>query len=107
VAEAMFLGKPVVATDWSATAEFVNAANGCPVNCRLVTLDRSHGPYLQGQTWADPDIDHAADWMQRLVEDSALRERLGVQAAADIRQRFSPEAIGRRYQRRLESFALW
>ena len=107
VAEAMFLGKPVIATDWSATAEFVNAANGCPVNCRLVTLDRTHGPYSQGQTWADPDIDQAADWMQRLVEDSALRERLGAQAAADIRQRFSPEAIGRRYQRRLEPFSLW
>jgi GT2 family glycosyltransferase/glycosyltransferase involved in cell wall biosynthesis len=107
VAEAMFLGKPVIATDWSGTAEFVNAANGCPVNYSLVTLDRTHGPYSQGQTWADPDIDHAADWMQRLVDDSALRERLGAQAAADIRQRFSPEAIGSRYRRRLESFSLW
>ena len=28
IAEAMFLGKPVIATDWSGTAEFVNAANG-------------------------------------------------------------------------------
>jgi GT2 family glycosyltransferase/glycosyltransferase involved in cell wall biosynthesis len=107
VAEAMFLGKPVIATDWSATAEFVNAANGCPVNYRLVTLDRTHGPYPQGQTWADPDVDHAADWMRRMVADSALRERLGAQAAADIRQRFSPETIGRRYRRRLESFSLW
>ena len=107
IAEAMFLGKPVIAADWSGTAEFVNAANGCPVNCRLVTLDHDYGPYRRGQSWADPDIDHAAHWMRRLVEDGALRERLGAQAAADIRQRFSPAVIGRRYLRRLESFALW
>ena len=107
IAEAMFLGKPVVATDWSGTAEFVNAANGCPVNCRLVTLDRDHGPYARGQTWADADVDHAAYWMRCLLEDRALRERLGAQAATDIHRRFSPEAIGRKYLRRLESFALW
>jgi len=107
VAEAMFLGKPVIATDWSGTAEFVTAANGCPVNYRLVTLDCDYGPYRRGQSWANADIDHAAHWMRRLVEDRAMRERLGAQAAADIRQRFSPAVIGRRYLRRLESFALW
>ena len=31
LAECMYLGKPVIATDWSATAEFINATNGCPV----------------------------------------------------------------------------
>lgn len=107
VAEAMFLGKPVIATDWSGTAEFVNVTNGCPVNYRLLTLDRNYGPYLRGQTWADPDIDHAAHWMRSLMDDSGLRENLGKRAAADIRKNFSPEVIGRRYQRRLEAFSLW
>jgi hypothetical protein len=45
--------------------------------------------------------------MRCLTEDRAMRERLGAQAAADIRRQFSPEAIGRRYRRRLDSFALW
>jgi glycosyltransferase involved in cell wall biosynthesis len=107
VAEAMFLGKPVIATDWSGTAEFVNVTNGCPVNYRLLTLDRNYGPYLRGQTWADPDIDHAAHWMRSVMDDSGLREKLGKRAAADIRKNFSPEVIGRRYQRRLEAFSLW
>lgn len=107
VAEAMFLGKPVITTDWSGTAEFANASNACPVNYRLMTLDRDHGPYTRGQIWADADIDHAVHWMQRLVEEPALRERLGRQAAADIRQHFSPAAIGQRYRQRLETFALW
>src|SRR5205814_9233252 len=55
VAECMFLGKPVISTDWSATAEFVNASNGCPVRAKLVTLEQSHGPYAKGSTWAYPD----------------------------------------------------
>ena len=107
VAEAMFLGKPVITTDWSGTAEFVNVTNGCPVNYRLLTLDRNYGPYSRGQTWADPDIDQAAHWMRCLVDDTAFRESIGKRAAADIRRNFSPKTIGRRYQRRLEAFSLW
>ena len=107
VAEAMFLGKPVITTDWSGTAEFVNVTNGCPVNYRLLTLDRNYGPYPCGQTWADPDVDQAAHWMRSLVDDAAFRESLGKRAAADIRRNFSPKTIGRRYQRRLEAFSLW
>jgi GT2 family glycosyltransferase/glycosyltransferase involved in cell wall biosynthesis len=107
VAEAMFLGKPVITTDWSGTAEFVNVTNGCPVNYRLLTLDRSYGPYPRGQTWADPDVDQAAHWMRSLVDDDAFRDSIGKRAAADIRRNFSPKTIGRRYQRRLEVFSLW
>lgn len=107
VAEAMFLGKPVITTDWSGTAEFVNVTNGCPVNYRLLTLDRNYGPYARGQTWADPDVDQAAHWMRSLADDTSFRESLGKRAAADVRRSFSPKTIGRRYQRRLESFSLW
>jgi len=31
VAESMYLGQPVISTNWSATAEFVDDTNGCPV----------------------------------------------------------------------------
>lgn len=107
VAECMYLGKPVIATDWSATAEFLNAGNGAPVRCRLVPLERSHGPYGKGQTWADPDIAHAAEWMQRLASDRTLGEHLGAEARRTIEERFSPETIGTRYRRRLEVLASW
>lgn len=105
VAECMFLGKPVICTDWSATAEYVNAENGCPVSARLVTLETSHGPYAKGSTWADPDPAHAAEHMRRLFGDRELAARLGTQARATVRARFAPEVIGARYRRRLESIA--
>jgi glycosyltransferase involved in cell wall biosynthesis len=107
IAESMFLGKPVIATDWSASAEFVNDRNGCPVRANLITLERNIGPYSKGQTWADPDVEHAAWWMRRLVDDAALRAQLGARAQATIAERFAPEVIGRRYRRRLEAIAGW
>ena len=105
VAEAMFLGKPVISTDWSATAEFVNATNGCPVRARPVVLEQNHGPYAKGATWAEPDIEHAAEWMRRLHADRELGGRLGRAARETIETRFSPAVIGARYRKRLESIA--
>lgn len=105
VAESMFLGKPVISTNWSATAEFVTPANGCPVRAPLVTLSENHGPYAKGSTWADPDPLHAAEWMNLLFEDRALVANLGAAARRTIEERFSPAVIGARYRRRLEAVA--
>ena len=60
----MYLGKPVIATDWSATAEYMDRNNGFPVRCGLVTLTENHGPYTKGSVWAEPDVGHAAEQMQ-------------------------------------------
>ncbi|HVU35680.1 MAG TPA: glycosyltransferase family 4 protein [Opitutaceae bacterium] len=105
IAESMYLGKPVIATNWSATAEYVTPENGCPVRARLVTLEQNHGPYAKGSTWADPDADHAAEHMRRLFADRELAARLGAAAQQTITTRFSPIAIGTRYRRRLECIA--
>jgi glycosyltransferase involved in cell wall biosynthesis len=107
VAESMYLGKPVISTDWSATAEFVTNQNGCPVTARTITLTENVGPYAKGQAWADPDIDQAAWWMRRLVDDSALAARLGDAARATIEERFAPAVIGNKYRNRLAAIASW
>lgn len=107
VAECMYLGKPVISTDWSATAEFVDVTNGCPVNYQLHTLERNFGPYGKGQVWAEADVDHAAQWMRQLHGDPAMVARLGAAARATIESRFSPEAVGARYRQRLENITLW
>ena len=105
VAECMAFGKPVISTDWSATAEYVNSDNGCPVRARIVALAQNHGPYFRGATWADPDPAHAAECMRRLAGDPALAARLGENARRAIAERFSPAVIGARYRQRLEAIA--
>ena len=105
IAECMLLGKPVISTDWSATAEYVTVENGFPVRAPLVTLERNHGPYAKGAIWADPDPSHAAEHMRTVFNDRALAARIGAAARETIRTRFSPAVIGARYRRRLESIA--
>ncbi len=105
VAEAMFLGKPVISTNWSATAEYVTPDNGCPVRARLVTLEQNHGPYAKGSTWAEPESDHAAEQMRMLFGDRALAAKLGASARKTMETRFAPSVVGARYRHRLECIA--
>lgn len=103
MAEAMALGKPVVATGWSGNMDFMTADNSCPVDYRLVALAADHGPYAQGQTWADPDVAHAATLMQRLATDCDHAAAIGARAAADIRTQLAPAVVGRRIAARLDA----
>jgi glycosyltransferase involved in cell wall biosynthesis len=105
VAECMYLGKPVIATDWSATAEYLDRNNGFPVRCGLVTLTENHGPYTKGSVWAEPDVGHASELMAKVLSDPELSSWLGEAARKTIEQRFSPAVIGARYRRRLEAIA--
>jgi glycosyltransferase involved in cell wall biosynthesis len=105
VAECMYLGMPVLSTDWSATSEYLNRDNGFPVRCSLVRLAENHGPYTKGSTWAEPDIGHAAELMQRIVAEPVESARIGTAARRTIEDRFSPAVIGERYRRRLEAIA--
>lgn len=106
VAESMYLGKPAIVTNWSATAEFVDEETGFPVRAAQVQLDRNHGPYAKGQTWAEPDIDHAAAQMRRVCHDAALRARIAEAGRQRIETLFSLEVVGNRYRRRLETIAM-
>jgi len=105
LAEAMYLGKPVVATGWSGNADFMNAGNSCPVGYELVKLQRPYAGYIVGE-WAEPDLDHAAHLMRKLVDDDAWRSQLSARGRDTIQSHFSPEAAGIRYQRRLQFLGL-
>jgi glycosyltransferase involved in cell wall biosynthesis len=88
--EAMLLGKPVIATGWSGNMDFMTEQNSCLVPYRLVPVNSNaqsgYKPsYIGGETvWADPDVDYAAAWMQRLASDPGLREKIGNAARTDM-----------------------
>lgn len=105
MAEAMALGKPVVATGWSGNMDFMTTDTACLVDYGLVSLTADHGPYARGQTWAEPDVAHAASLMQRLVADRDYASALGARAAADIQARLAPAVIGRRIAARLDAIS--
>ena len=93
-AEAMLLGKPVVATDWSATAEFLTADCGAPVSARLIPARDPRGVFeAPGAVWADADVGAAATWLTRLADDPALRHRLGAAAHKAALTRLGPATL--------------
>ena len=82
-AEGMLLGKPVVATNWSATMEFMDEDCAALVRSRLVRAEDPRQVYeVRGAMWADADLRHAADWLERLADDPMLRRSLGEAARA-------------------------
>ncbi|WP_207477497.1 glycosyltransferase family 4 protein [Arenibaculum pallidiluteum] len=95
-AEAMLLGKPVVATAWSGNLDFMTPETAALVDFRLVPATDPQGTYELGRTlWADPYTGAAAAWLRRLAEDAGLRTRMGGLAAATLRQRLGLEAYRR------------
>lgn len=107
--EAMSLGKPVIATAYSGSMDFTTPENAALVDYELVPVQALHHAYQDAQTgggarWAEPSVDHAAEWMVRLAADPALRDRIGRQAAADMDARRAAHREGAAF-RQLEDFA--
>ncbi|MEI7024950.1 glycosyltransferase [Paenibacillus sp. y28] len=95
LAEGMFLGKPVIGTDWSSTRDFMDQMNSCPVHYNRVQVGQDIGPYEAHQMWANPDIEHAAYYMRRLLQDDGWRKQIAAKGQETIRINYSPEACGR------------
>jgi glycosyltransferase involved in cell wall biosynthesis len=104
-AEAMFFGKPVVATGWSGNMEYMNDKVAFPVAYNLVPVRPGEFRYWQNQVWADPDISEAVAALVRILDDRALANRVGRRARAHMRRNFSDVALGSRYRARLAEIA--
>jgi glycosyltransferase involved in cell wall biosynthesis len=72
------------------------------VNYTLVKIESDVGVYKAGQTWANPDVSHAASLMRQIVEDEGLRQRISAEARRTMREEYSPDTIGERIRARLE-----
>ena len=72
---------------------------------RLVPVKPGEYPCGEGQSWAEPSIEQAAEQMARLVDDPAEGRRLGARASAWIRRKCSPLALGLSYRDRLRALA--
>jgi len=106
MAEAMALGKPVIATDYSGNRDFMNASNSMPVGYRLVadpTPAKVHPGYDEEQkfVYAEPDLEHAAECMRRIYLDHKFRSELGVRARRSMKESYSFTGIGEYYKSRL------
>lgn len=114
MAEAMYLGKPVIGTGFSANVDFMSPTNSFLVGYtpRLVQAeDFRYNPlaasvYADGLWWVEPDLQQASRWMQYIVENPRAASAIGEQAALDMRQNYSVEAVGKIVRARLDELVV-
>lgn len=93
LAEAMAMGKAVVATNYSGNMDFMDSDISCLVRAKVIETSRAFGAYPAGTRWGDPDIQHAADHFQTLL-NPAIRDNLGSKARQTIRENLDPKTVG-------------
>lgn len=101
IAEAMSMGKPVIATSYSGNMDFMTQGNSFPVKYNLIEIDQDYGPYKKGWIWAEPDLEHAASLMRYVYDNQEESALVGQVAREYIRKYYSPSAVGEIYKDRL------
>jgi glycosyltransferase involved in cell wall biosynthesis len=102
-AEAMALGKPVIATGYSGNLEYMTPTNAYLVDYEMTAVGPGNAPYPPDAQWAAPNVEHAAALMREVSEDLAGSRARGARAAADIAKTHSPLAAGQSMKRRLDA----
>jgi len=102
IAEAMALGKPVVATRFSGNADYFDEATGFPVAWSYRELSSSIRDYDAGTRWAEPDEEEAVRLLRSIFERRDEAARRGEAAARRIAELYGTDRVARRLASRLE-----
>ena len=105
MAEAMLMGKPVIATGFSGNMDFMNDENSLLVSYERVKVGRPIPPYDADLEWAEPSVDHAAKLMRRLYEEPEWAREVGARGKLSAEKNLSLGAAGRRISDRLNEIS--
>jgi glycosyltransferase involved in cell wall biosynthesis len=106
MAEAMYLGKPVIGTAYSGNIDFMNDENSYPVPFKIVELGRTYPPYEAHNVWAEPDVESASRYLREIYDDPVSAKAKGEAAARFIREHYSFEARGKKIAERLNDICI-
>jgi glycosyltransferase involved in cell wall biosynthesis len=95
LAEAMLLGVPAMATNYSGNLDFMTEENSHLVSCREVPVRTREGPFETGTVWAEPDLDHAVALLRQIHADYPAALARAQRSIADLASVVSPAAVAR------------
>ena len=101
LADAIALGRPVIATGYGGHLEFMVDLDEWLVPYQMVMVGEGQHPYPADALWADPNLDATAAIMRSVFSDPArARDRAG-RAQRQVTERFSLGAAGAAITRHL------
>jgi glycosyltransferase involved in cell wall biosynthesis len=101
LAEAMLMGKPVIATNYSGNLAFMHPGNSLLVDYRFAEIADDNPIYKGGNHWADPSVEHAAALMRQCYDDPEEAGALGAIGQAEAKEKLSLTAAGKRMAEQL------
>lgn len=91
--EAMAMGLPLIATNWSGPTAYLDEAVGYPLDFELQPVAAEL--QLPGHRWAEPSVAHLRQLMRTVFERQGEAKERGAAARQRMRTRFSPEVLAR------------
>ena len=93
IAEAMAAGKPVIATDFGGSRDFVDSSVGWPVKAHAWQLEQDFGHYTEGGEWARIDEPALAATLIAAADAIEAGDDRGAAARERIATQLSYEAV--------------
>ncbi|MBC7846060.1 MAG: glycosyltransferase family 4 protein [Flavobacterium sp.] len=101
LAEAMYLGKPTVATNYSGNTEFMNQDNSYLIDYKISLIEEPDLNFCAKTIWANPILGDAVDKLKEVYENSELRKLKASNASLYIKDKLSFYTIGSIIKNRL------
>ena len=106
IAEMMWLGKPVIATNFSGNTDFTTKETAFLVDGPLVVVRQGEYPYSENQYWCNPDVEQAAHYMRICFEGGETVNKIAAAGNKLIKQNYSFEEVAKKYTERLKHLGI-
>jgi len=102
--EAMSMGKPVIATNYSGNLDFMNDSNSLLVDWEYCDLQGYYATLGLNCKWANPNIKTAATYLKMLYNHPELRDKYGKKAKDYIVKEWNRAGLAKFIKNRIDRY---